>query len=331
MNPFEQLRADDTVPADPDPRFAARLRAEIEASLSPEITLTARKVHATMTDQTSTTTSTTTGAAGTAAPAGQIVTPYLAVDDAAAALEWYAAALGATELMRYTGDDGRVGHAEIVMHGAHLYLSDAYPEIGVVAASAQEGSSMALHLDVQNVDHVFDRAVGAGATSQREPADQTHGSRTATILDPYGHRWMLSTQIATPTIEEIDAAEPGFAITGASGEGSSVQPIQLGYFTIRTDDIGRAAAFYSAVFGWNVDPVNGHVDNCDLPFGFENQYYEGANLWMKVRDPEPVLARIVELGGEIVEDSNSPSGRAIECRDDQGRRFDLHEPAPGYG
>ena len=52
---------------------------------------------------------------------------------------------------------------------------------------------------------------------------------------------------------------------------------------------------------------------------------------MTVRDPEPMLARVAELGGRIIEDTMSPSGRAIECRDDQGRRFDLHTPAPGYG
>ena len=339
MNPFDQLRMDDTLAARPDPRFAARLRAEVEAALAPEITLPARKVDTTMSDQTTESSTASTAAASTAAastaaatsPGRQAVVPYLAVDDAAGALGWYRDALGAVELMRYTDDDGRIGHAEIEVHGAHLYLSDAYPEIGVVAPSAGAGSSVALHLDVQDVDHVHDRAVAAGATSQRGPTDQTHGSRTATIVDPYGHRWMLSTQIASPSVEEIDAAEPGFQVTGAGGEGSPVSPIQLGYFTIRTDDIGRAAAFYSALFGWNVDPVNGHVSNCDLPFGFENQYYDGVNLWMKVRDPEPVIARVRELGGEIVADTESPSGRAIECRDDQGRRFDLHHPAPGYG
>lgn len=343
MNPFDQLRMDDTLAASPDPRFAARLRAEVEAALAPEITLPARKADATMSDRTTESTESITAAesaesitaaessATATSPGRQLIVPYLAVDDAAGALEWYRDALGAVELMRYTADDGRIGHAEIEVHGAHLYLSDAYPEIGVVAPSTAEGSSVALHLDVQNVDHVHDRAVGAGAISQRGPADQTHGSRTATLVDPYGHRWMLSTQIASPSVEEIDAAEPGFEVTGAGGEGSPVAPIQLGYFTIRTDDIGRAAAFYSAIFGWNVDPVNGHVSNCDLPFGFEDQYYDGVNLWMKVRDPDPVIARVLELGGEIVADTDNPSGRAIECRDDQGRRFDLHQPAPGYG
>ena len=113
MNPFEQLRDDTSLPADPDPRFAARLRAELEAALSPEIHLPIRKA-ITMTDDTTTTpAAATSSSAGVAAdpPARQIITPYLAVDDAAGALEWYRDALGAIELMRYTDDDGRIGHA----------------------------------------------------------------------------------------------------------------------------------------------------------------------------------------------------------------------------
>lgn len=73
------------------------------------------------------------------------------------------------------------------------------------------------------------------------------------------------------------------------------------------------------------------MDNCDLPFGFENQYYDGVNPWLTLRDPEPMIAKVIELGGEVVDDADHPSGRAIKCRDDPGRRFDLHQPAPGYG
>ena len=322
MNAFEQLRSDDSVPAGADPRFASRLRSEIEAAFTPEIELPERKARMTMTDQ----------MAPDPQPAHQIVTPYLAVDDASAALDWYRDALGAVELTRFTGDDGRVGHAEISVHGARIYLADAYPEIGVVAASSHEGTSVSLHLEVDDVDAVHARAVEHGAISGREPSDQPHGARSATISDPSGHRWMLSQQIATPSIDEIDAATPGFSVTGAPPDTIPQPPIQLGYYTIHTDDIGLAAAFYSALLGWDVDPESGHVDNCDLPFGFESRHFEdGYHLWMTVRDPEPVLARILELGGEIVGDSESRSGRSIECRDDQGNRFDLHAPAPGYG
>ena len=108
------------------------------------------------------------------------------------------------------------------------------------------------------------------------------------------------------------------------------RPIQLGYYTIHTADIGKAAAFYSQALGWAVDPESGHVSNCDLPFGFQTEYGDGVRLWMQVSDADPVIARVLELGGEVVEDTVYASGRGVECRDDQGARFDLHQPAPGY-
>ena len=146
----------------------------------------------------------------------QILVPYLAVSDAAAALDWYTTALDGTETVRYVGDDGRIGHAEMIIHGARIMLSDAYPEIGVVAADSYEGSSCALHLEVTDVDAVHASVVEHGGVAERDPADQPHGSRMSTVVDPFGHRWMLSQTIATPTAAEIDAAMSGFTIVEAA-------------------------------------------------------------------------------------------------------------------
>ena len=331
MNPFEQLHIDDATapPSNPDPRFASRLRAQLEAALAPVIQLPEREDRTPMTDTITTTATSTT----------QILVPYIAVHDAAAALQWYADALAGTETVRYVGDDGRIGHAEMIIHGARVMLSDAYPEIGVVAANSQEGSSCALHLEVADIDAVHSAAVDAGATSLRDPEDQPHGSRMSTVLDPFGHRWMFSQTISTPTAAEIDASMSGFTVVEASAVPSETalagstgpgRPIQLGYYTIHTADIGKAANFYSRVLGWDVDPESGHVSNCDLPFGFQTQYGDGVRLWMQVSDADPVIARVLESGGEVVEDTVYASGRGVECRDDQGARFDLHHPAPGY-
>ncbi len=153
-------------------------------------------------------TSSTTDQAITA----QILTPYIAVHDGAAALDWYAAAFGAIETVRYVGDDGRLGHAEFTFNGARIMLSDAYPEIGVVDANSYEGSSCALHMEVSDCDALHDRAVEAGATSMAPPTDQPHGARSATIIDPFGHRWMLSQQLASPSSVEIDAAYDDFTV-----------------------------------------------------------------------------------------------------------------------
>ena len=123
MSAFEQLRDDGSGRAEPDARFAAALRRRIEAELAPGVELPARRstdrIHPPAPDQEATMTDTETTASTT-----QVITPYITVHDGAAALEWYAAALGATETMRYTGDDGRVGHAEIIVHGARIFLSD---------------------------------------------------------------------------------------------------------------------------------------------------------------------------------------------------------------
>ncbi len=219
--PFRHLANDPSPLPEPDPRFARQLRARLEAELTPQIDLPDRK---------STTMSNNDANSDTAsetAPSQQVITPYISVHDGAGALDWYVAALGATETVRYVGDDGRVGHAEFVLHGATIMLSDAYPEIGVVAATSYEGSSCALHVSVPNCDSAHDLAVSHGATSMSAPGDQPHGARTATILDPYGHRWMLSHQITTLSHEEINANYDNFDVVPAeSTPGASDRPTQ---------------------------------------------------------------------------------------------------------
>ena len=87
--------------------------------------------------------------------------------------------------------DGRVGHAELDLGGAHLYLSDAHPEIGVVAPDPATGASITLHLELSDVDAATERARDEAAVIEREPSDNPYG-RIATVRDPFGHRWMLN-------------------------------------------------------------------------------------------------------------------------------------------
>ncbi|HEY3484572.1 MAG TPA: VOC family protein [Ilumatobacteraceae bacterium] len=208
MDAFTSLRSDHE-PVAPDPAFAARLRARIVERLDrtadlPLVQLPDRRT--TMPDTATTPTA--------AQPFTEVLIPYIAVHDAAAALSWYADGLGAVETMRYTGDDGRVGHAEISIGGAVVMLSDEYPDHGVVSPRTLGGTPFALHLSVPDVDALYARAVGAGATSMRPPEDRPYGDRSCTILDPFGHRWTISTRIAEPTAAEIEAAMGGeFTIT----------------------------------------------------------------------------------------------------------------------
>jgi len=210
MNPYDQLR-DDGRPIAPDPRFARRLRARIDAELAPHIELPDRLPHDPSNDP-SHDPSIDTETSTMSTPTRQILTPYISVHDGPGALDWYVSALGATETVRYVGDDGRLGHAEFELNGAKVMLSDAYPEMGVVAADSSEGSSCALHVEVPDCDAAHERAVSGGATSLSAPADQPHGARGATIMDPYGHRWMFSQPVHALSHDEINANYDDFEV-----------------------------------------------------------------------------------------------------------------------
>jgi uncharacterized glyoxalase superfamily protein PhnB len=118
------------------------------------------------------------------------LTPYLTVRDARSATAWYAEALGAHVVGEpYVMDDDRIGHAELDLGGARLYLADEHPELGLAAPDPGR-VSVTLHLAVPDADAAVDRAAAAGATVERPAADGP-GGRTGVVVDPFGHRWML--------------------------------------------------------------------------------------------------------------------------------------------
>ena len=128
---------------------------------------------------------------------------YLRVRDAAAALEFYARAFGATEKFRLTGPGGRVGHAELLFGDFVVMLSEEYPELGLVGPATLGGNTSSVHLHVDDCDAWAERAIAAGATLVRGPADQFYGERSATVRDPFGHEWMLGHEIEAVTPEEM--------------------------------------------------------------------------------------------------------------------------------
>ena len=121
------------------------------------------------------------------------VTPYLVVDDAAGAIEFYKAAFGATEVMRMAAPGGKVGHAEIEVGGSRVMLADEYPDMGARSPKAFGGSPVSLHLYVEDVDAVIGKARAAGAKELRPVKDQFYGNRTGTVEDPFGHVWHIAT------------------------------------------------------------------------------------------------------------------------------------------
>ena len=126
------------------------------------------------------------------------VTPYLSVKGAAGALEFYQRAFGATVADQMAEEDGRIGHAEIRIGEARVYLADEHPEIGFLSPSTLGGSAVMIELTVADVDAVMRHATEAGATVARAVADQDYGWRNGKLVDPFGHTWMISSPIGDP-------------------------------------------------------------------------------------------------------------------------------------
>jgi uncharacterized glyoxalase superfamily protein PhnB len=281
---------------DPDPAFAARLRGRLER------TLLRPQGGTVMTD----TTETTEHASIAWPPA---ITPYIAVSDARAAIEWYVATFdGHRRGEAYVMEDGRIGHAEIGIGDAALMLSDPFPDIGVEAPTAASFSH-SLHLQVADVDATVRRAEAGGATIERQPADEPYG-RVASLVDPFGHRWMLN------------QPPPG---------ASRLRDGDVGYITLRVPDDERATAFYGAVLGWRF--TAGSVDRGWNAEGVTPMVGIGggaaeysAQLCYKVSDIDAAVARVRERGGRAGEPAQQAYGLLVECTDDQGITFHLWQP-----
>lgn len=128
---------------------------------------------------------------------------YLCVPDAAKAIEFYGKVFGAREKLRLTEPSGRIGHAELEFGPGTLMLADEFPEFGITAPKPGSGTSVTIHLHVDNADDVIGRAVKAGATLEMAPKDEFYGERSGCIRDPFGHRWNIGHQIERVSPEEM--------------------------------------------------------------------------------------------------------------------------------
>jgi PhnB protein len=138
-----------------------------------------------------------------AIPAGfEGATPYLTVNDGAAALDFYTKAFGAVETVRMPDPEGKIGHAEFKIGGATIMLSDEYPEMDVVSPTTLGGATSGLMVYVEDVDAVFAQAVAAGAEVLKPVELQFYGDRSAQLRDPFGHKWFIATHV-----EDVDDAE----------------------------------------------------------------------------------------------------------------------------
>lgn len=139
------------------------------------------------------------------------VTPYLIVDGAGEAIEFYRSVLGATERMRMPAPDGKIGHAELQIGDSVIMLADEVPEMDARGPRTVGGSPVSLLVYVEDVDSVFDRAVQAGAKALRPVEDKFYGDRSGSFEDPFGHRWDVASHV-----EDVPPAEMAERAAAAS-------------------------------------------------------------------------------------------------------------------
>ncbi|ODU02580.1 MAG: hypothetical protein ABS81_17170 [Pseudonocardia sp. SCN 72-86] len=289
-------------PVDPDPAFAARLRARLEREV----------LAAPRPERGDAMTATTTAPTRATDLALHSITPYIAVPDAAAALDFYVGAFGAVR----RGDpivmpDGRIGHAEVAIGDSVLMLAEQFPEMGIVAP--REGESPAsMRLEVPDPDAVVDRAVELGARLERPVSDSPYG-RGGVVVDPAGHRWMVSREPATE------------------------RPLQVGdvgYASLWRRDVGAAERFYGAVLGWSIEGDHAgqgrRVTGTEQHLGLYGGQDASTTLCCyAVDDVDATVALVRAAGGTADEPTDEPFGRTASCVDDQGIPFAVFVPEPG--
>ncbi|MGB3321538.1 MAG: VOC family protein [Mycolicibacterium fortuitum] len=300
-DPLTVLNGNDQ-PVSPEPAFAARLRARLESAL----TLPERTQGVDMSGTETAIAELNEPSAATAPPRSAVV-PYLTVPDARAAIAWYVDALGAVKIGEpIVMDDGRIGHAELELAGGVLYLADEYPEIGLKAPSPQ-ANSVSLMLEVRDTDAALERARILGAQVQREPYEN-YGTRNAAIIDPSGHRWMLSGPATGATVQ--------------------IQHGDVGYVSVWAPDAERAAAFYGHVLGWTYDPATGQVTNTRQPIGISGVAGAGTLFCCyAVTDLDGARQAIVSGGGEPGQTREFDFGTVLEATDPTGAPFAVFLPA----
>lgn len=132
------------------------------------------------------------------------VTPYLHVDGADAAIEFYTEVFGATERVRMPGDTpDSVGHAELELGNSVLMLADEFPDMGALSPKSVGGSPVTLHVYVEDVDATYEKAIQAGARSLYEPTDQFYGDRSGQFEDPFGHLWNVASHVEDVPPDEM--------------------------------------------------------------------------------------------------------------------------------
>jgi PhnB protein len=131
------------------------------------------------------------------------VIPYLSVDGASAAIDFYNTVFGAKERVRMPAPDGKIGHAELEIGDSLIMLADVFPDMGGQTPKSLGGTPVTVMVYVEDVDAVFDRAIKAGATEERKVENQFYGERAGQFVDPFGHKWFVATHVEDVPPDEM--------------------------------------------------------------------------------------------------------------------------------
>jgi|SRR5215472_5219179 PhnB protein len=132
------------------------------------------------------------------------VTPYLVVDNAKAAIEFYRRAFGAKEVMKMDGPGGKIAHAELKIGDSMIMISDEMPGSGARAPHSLSGTTASIFLYLEDVDSTFKQAVAAGGKADSQPTDMFWGDRYGKLTDPFGHLWSLATHKEDVAPQEME-------------------------------------------------------------------------------------------------------------------------------
>jgi PhnB protein len=131
------------------------------------------------------------------------VIPYLSIDGATAAIDFYKNVFGAKERVRMPAPEGKIGHAELELGDSVIMLADVFPGMGAPSPKTLGGTPVSIMVYVEDVDTVFDRALKAGAKAERPVENQFYGDRAGQFEDPFGHKWFVATHVEDVAPEEM--------------------------------------------------------------------------------------------------------------------------------
>ena len=159
------------------------------------------------------------------------VTPYLIVQGADGAIEFYKQAFGATELSRLPGADGlSIAHAEIKIGNSIIMLSDEMPAFGILSPRSLGGTAASNHLYVEDVDSFWDQALEAGAVEVVALSNTFWGDRFGKVVDPFGHVWTIASRVEKLSKDELAeraaAAHAGPVAEAPEGDAPAAQPAE---------------------------------------------------------------------------------------------------------